>query len=68
MTFPTIAPRWLAELVYKQCFNAREGLVTFPTTIRFQQLYDGAVVIAGGFQCPRGLGDFSHRHAHPRAQ
>ena len=40
-------------------FNAREGLVTFPTILRI-----GPVSTAFGselwFQCPRGLGDFSH--------
>ncbi len=39
-------------------FNAREGLVTFPTQ------GDIAVVLTDTlpvFQCPRGLGDFSHQ-------
>ncbi len=36
-------------------FNAREGLVTFPTQHR-----DYGHPTRQQFQCPRGLGDFSH--------
>ena len=38
-------------------FNAREGLVTFPT--EGQYCFESRVVYVE-FQCPRGLGDFSH--------
>ncbi len=62
MTFPTeIAIK--SGLQDKVGFNAREGLVTFPT-----RYCDGARtgVTSNWFQCPRGLGDFSHLRPQPR--
>ena len=39
-------------------FNAREGLVTFPTMLAVGDAH--LEEVCEMFQCPRGLGDFSH--------
>ena len=60
VTFPTSAVGARDGLSRHSSFNAREGLVTFPTDggNRFSDnLPEGGLVM---FQCPRGLGDFSH--------
>ena len=58
MTFPTATPipELSRRIFITACFNAREGLVTFPT--QTPPFPETGVVLE--FQCPRGLGDFSH--------
>ncbi len=60
VTFPTF-PQLRFSAWYQKSFNAREGLVTFPTEKRNRRW-----LRCFWFQCPRGLGDFSHRPPQPR--
>ncbi len=60
VTFPTLAVAACSGTYHVTDvpgFNAREGLVTFPTT---QPAQVPGWFRAFLFQCPRGLGDFSH--------
>ena len=63
MTFPTCSNNinnvyaQYAWTTYDRRFNAREGLVTFPTATAGR---GGSGGRQRPFQCPRGLGDFSH--------
>ena len=64
VTFPTGEHgRGVRESSEPGRFNAREGLVTFPTVLLGQLDEAERASSPIKFQCPRGLGDFSHRTA-----